>query len=1041
MDADTDKNAAQQLKTLVTGISQAWTHKKTPKAADAALKKLLQTEDMEKLEYHDVNTKLIDFVWPGDLSPAEVIDILITEKYIAQAFVVWILKFNPNPLKDFPNFSELLNAAGFPKAAEYYNEQTIKPEVKPGQYGTTYKDLKHGLPIRDRNDFIYQYFEDVKEFLTYLDDIYKKSFDQPLFNRLLVIFDADGDPQLVVDDKFNFLTGTNRKIDDVNYLDSIGADMDQFVNVALTPFLQEQTKRHLHIIDRSLAGDYSQPTPKLFRMNSLNTKEDASRKLHCINHLYGTDFDNWFRSLSQEIHLIYWYVYSLVDYAAGERIDEFYFDSMLEWLNFATYFFTYLKTYELTPEEKEKIKQKAIETNDALALLWLASYSGITEEDIENPTIREILLSHSDGIAFIISRATEKLPSLEDTIYSHWEPAYEYYKKFGSGPDERLESILIQPESNTISSESDHTSRRGAAIIDYLGMNLDLPLDRKNKLIQSIPTLDKSQRYIMSVLSKFGFSGKRISWLEERIIKNLQSDNDIADIKQYLNEFAKDLIPELINAIPEQLRAKVIEPFYNDLVTTALRTNTRLTPDKEATIFEHAALEKVVGYKNKFLGDGRSVELENRFRKDLPNEAELTWESSTVLSYLANYLMLGNDEGVDDLIEILKDKAPDQYRKYLKAKQAAGEVIPVPKEPTSTWRMYLPKDIQDGFITQDQFKSLLLNSGTPKDKIDFIISKLVKLGYEHVQDVDGKQKKGFVGSEIKEFAKHKEEMRTAFDPEGYGSIQFLRQNLGLLPGGNIPLISLGISDTLENKMKTEHPILYDYISGIRKSLHPYKIKNPIGWSRIDKLNDNSWLIEEIQHDFLKFNTWDTLVRNYLGGNPNQPEEVIQAAENKRAEDAKFLETEILNGFTRKMVYLIKREALKQGIKNLYWTTYRQKLDVGHTNPPASMGYDRMPKELGFRVVDVPKELEKIKTKGSPKPDETRKPPEPPKDPEARKEWEKNMKRSSHRGTYDPRWSKLYQDSPPLDKIWWAPTEEVIDESLNKFKESIRNIFG
>jgi hypothetical protein len=137
------------------------------------------------------------------------------------------------------------------------------------------------------------------------------------------------------------------------------------------------------------------------------------------------------------------------------------------------------------------------------------------------------------------------------------------------------------------------------------------------------------------------------------------------------------------------------------------------------------------------------------------------------------------------------------------------------------------------------------------------------------------------------------------------------------------------------------------------------IKETTGWNN-SKIN---WMMDEPED--LK-NQW---LKNEINEEKVKLEEELQgtkagASELKRKADAKHPETpgalawkkdidamrEVIDKFPRWAMHAVKQAAKENGVKNLWWLTYKQKLI--NANPPRSFTSDKLAKQFGFHKVSL-----------------------------------------------------------------------------------------
>lgn len=178
-------------------------------------------------------------------------------------------------------------------------------------------------------------------------------------------------------------------------------------------------------------------------------------------------------------------------------------------------------------------------------------------------------------------------------------------------------------------------------------------------------------------------------------------------------------------------------------------------------------------------------------------------------------------------------------------------------KPTMTehWHRWMPDDVPTGDVSWERLRGLLKTKS--KLDIDLMLREMEKAGVvtasEHGSKVFRGEKYREIMSEKKERFAHSH--IKDFEGTSLAKMQMIRGSQA-----RPALVSVGLPLSVDNRWKKEHPKLHAFLKKIRKSNHGpvYKGIRPFGWVRIDKLDHENWLIEEIQQDI------DNIESEYVG---------------------------------------------------------------------------------------------------------------------------------------------------------------------------------
>lgn len=718
----------------------------------------------------------------------------------------------------------------------------------------------------------------------------------------------------------------------------------------------------------------------------------------------------------------------------------------------------------------------------------------LPEKYVSNKKIVEFLKSNRHGVKLLLKSISSGTPELDeffiksDSISS----AYEYIRKVY--PGERNEKFEKLFDSNLELLKDDNNK---FVMVKYLFDDIGYPLKKYNLLLKDYGVYS---RKFINYITKQNIGNKDLEEMamvdiDGALVYNSQFNNNKRNSK--IDTLIKDItvgdniqmstINKIVLYIKDTHSIEEIKNnthnLRNDIWNDVIHELSTVYNYEHFVIRQELTQDQIdiikmyvpnyIEYIIKKFPNESNVELEKMIMSYVPlNHIDENNFFSELKKYIKQFTKLNSE-----FETFLKNKYNSIYIDWLGDRPIEGEMVKVSKSP-NMFKKWL-KDIPSELISLEEFKKILNSKGCDNGTIEKIVSSLEKYGYMKgtIVGKDGRPKKAVDMRAVQDEELHTVIWRSQTYLNGskatpYATTQFMRKSLYNSDPNNKPndgiLIMFGLSDEDEKFLIEKHPKLHNVIVNARTGIHPNKIKNSFGWSRIDKLNDKVWLIEEIQNDLIKIYKPETIRRFYTLPDGSIDHDTYEV-------DVKVLQNLLLNNFAQKAVTIIKREAEKNGVTTLYWSTYRQKKDIGSTTPPASLGYDVAPREMGFELSDLPPELSFVKNVQIPedkdiedKKDEGNKPPINPfttpereaelaklpkeerekekrsdkdKYDEILKVWRRENRMKPHYGG-DMKRSPIYKNSPSLDKIWKADINQILDESYdgNEMVKNLKKIF-
>jgi hypothetical protein len=193
--------------------------------------------------------------------------------------------------------------------------------------------------------------------------------------------------------------------------------------------------------------------------------------------------------------------------------------------------------------------------------------------------------------------------------------------------------------------------------------------------------------------------------------------------------------------------------------------------------------------------------------------------------------------------QVRREKAQAAAAKGLITKKTGKEVG---LRPTMTehWQKWMPDEVPTADTSWEKLRPKLKTQS--KADIDTMLREMEKVGVISPNEHGSKVFRADKYQEIMKAPKDKFATSHVKDFRGtYHNAQMIRGK-----GADSALVSVGLPASVEKKWKTEHPKLYAFMKDLRKSNHKsvHRGSRPFGWVRIDKLNAENWLIEELQQD-------------------------------------------------------------------------------------------------------------------------------------------------------------------------------------------------